>query len=656
MGGNYAIRVDWTTVDNVAGNSSQVKATMYLVQAGSWSLDVAAKDCSIWVNGTEYKFQAPAISNSGGKTTKLGAITTNAIAHNADGSKQVQIAANYYLRATISGTYYTSISTGEKTITLTTLPRATTPTLSASSIDMGATLTITLPRASASFTHDLAYSFAGGSYVTFATGAGASYAWTVADLASKIPNATSGTMTIRCITKSGSTQVGTKTVVLTVKVPASVVPTVSAVSLTEAVSGLAAQFGAFIQSKSKIKAAITATGAKGSTIKSITTTFAGYSYTGASFTTYTVSGSGTLAMVTTITDSRGRTVKKTTNVTVLAYTRPSILAFNAERCDSDGTPNDSGTYARISYKYSVAALGNKNTVTAQIQSKTTTETAWTTKRTLSGYTGDSSVVLGTFSLEQQYDLRLVVSDYFVAANPYTVMLPTDDVILDIYKDGTGLAIRKVAELADLFDVNVDTRLRKALQVDGILDALKGIRIQDTRDVSLSPAEYIAMGRSVITEFKQCSTLSFTATTRTYCTLVTYTQWQNTSGGLPKQLLLDDGGIWYRVATSAEAWGAWKAVHYRTIWTALGNGVSYKIHDGLCTVRGNSDTIKSIGKAGVDLGTLPAEARPTVDITGALTTKANASGQYSILTTGVVRAWNLAGDSTYWAFCVTYPVE
>ena len=165
-----------------------------------------------------------------------------------------------------------------------------------------------------------------------------------------------------------------------------------------------------------------------------------------------------------------------------------------------------------------------------------------------------------------------------------------------------------------------------------------------------------MDRAVVHEFKKPSTITLTATDNSFGVLTTYIKWKDSSGGYPIQEMRLEDGTWTRHGTSADTWSPWKALHKRTTWTAVGNGVSYRITDGLCTVRGNSVNTIAATTSGTLLDTLPTEARPTVDIIGAATTKAAATGQYEIKTNGEVRVWNFAGSSTYWAFCVTYPIN
>ncbi len=476
--GNYKLRVDWSATQNVTNNTSKITATMYLVIASGWSLNIASRsDNTTAIAGTSYKWSSPSI-NKGGSTTKLGTVTSGNITHNADGTKSVTLTATFYVRATISGTYYEKI-TASATVTLNTIPRATTPTLSSSSVSMGDSVTISTPRASSSFTHDLAYQFAGSAWTSIATGVGTSKSWTVPNLSASIPNASSGTMTIRCITKNGSTTIGTKTVVLTVKVPTGTdyAPKITAVLITEYTAGLAARFGDFIQNKSKIQASITATASAGATIKSISTTFLDKTYEGNSWTSGVISKSGTLKLVTKVTDSRGRTTSKTTDITVLPYSKPYVKEFDAYRVSGTSatatTPDEDGKYINVSYYCEVADLNFANSLSVKLEYKKSTATAWTTL-TESQYEhiheeGNDSyvwldVALSTagkleFTTDAQYELRITATDYFGTSSSRVVVIPTGDVILDILADGSGIGIGKVAELSDVCDIAMETYMR-----------------------------------------------------------------------------------------------------------------------------------------------------------------------------------------------------
>lgn len=503
--GNYKLRVDWSATQSVSNNTSKITATMYLVQASSWSLNIASRDDNrTTINGTGYTWESPAISNSGGKTTKLATVTSGNIAHNADGTKSVTITAVFEIGATISGTRYDTI-TATTTITLDTIPRATQPTLSASSADMGAAVTVSMPRASGSFTHDLSYKVDGGSYVSVATGRGTSYSWTVPDVASSIPKATSVKLTLRCITKNGSTTIGTKYAYITAKIPASVVPPAPTLAIQEATEGLAAQFGAFIQNKSQLAVSVAATGIKGSTITAYQTTVLGKTYTGSSFTTGLLTNAGTVTLSTKVKDSRGRwSAAKTTTVNVLAYSPPKVQALRVYRVDASGAADEEGRYIRVDYKYTVAALNNKNTVQAVIEYKRTTATTWSTLLTDAAYTADTTAkpASPTFPVDYQYDVRLTVTDFFGFAT-YSAVLPTAEVIMDFLANGKGIALGKVAE-QEGFDLGFGIVGSEAVTGAGILP-LGGILLQ-WGNVNITPTAAGTPTTAIVT-FKR----PFTAT-------------------------------------------------------------------------------------------------------------------------------------------------
>lgn len=94
----------------------------------------------------------------------------------------------------------------------------------------------------------------------------------------------------------------------------------------------------------------------------------------------------------------------------------------------------------------------------------------------------------------------------------------------------------------------------------------------------------------------------------------------------------------------------------TQWQDLGNGIFYRVKNGFASVRGNSGSGgKSAATSGTLMATLPAAARPTLEIIGAATSKANNDAQFNIAVDGKVTVFCFGSASTYWAFIATYPV-
>jgi len=460
---------------SVANNTSNVTVSVrvYRTNTGYTTYGTGTVYCTI--NGTQY---TESITSSD-KITSSGIVVftkTLNIAHSADGSKTLATSA----RITHDQFSSSSQSYSQK---LTTIPRATTPTLSASSVNMGASITINMPRASSSFDHTLTYKF-GSATGTIGSDLGTSKAWTVPlSLASQIPNGTSGSCTITCKTYNGSTLIGTKTVSFIAKVPSSVVPSISALTVSEATTGLAAQFGAYIQNKSKLKVSITAAGSYSSTIKSYKTTIAGKSYTASSFTSGVLTSSGTVTISTTVTDSRGRTATKSSTVSVLAYTAPKISTFSAQRANGLGSAGDEGTMALARIKFAVSALGNKNAKSYKVEYKPKSSDTWEQAATGSVYSYDSNMLLNiNLNTDASYDLRLSVEDYFGTTTAFSEVA-TAFTLLDFHSGGKGLAFGKVCETEDEIEFDMDANFYRNIQMGGWkkTNDEKNIYIQSTED-------------------------------------------------------------------------------------------------------------------------------------------------------------------------------
>ena len=452
---------------SVANNTSNVTVSVkvYRTNTGYTTYGTGTVYCTI--NGTQY---TEAITSSD-KITSSGIVLfskTLNIAHNADGTKTLTTSTR------ITHDQFSS-SAQSYPQTLTTIPRATTPTLSASSVNMGASITINMSRASSSFDHTLTYKF-GSATGTIGSDLATSKAWTVPlSLASQIPNGTSGTCTITCKTYNGSTLIGTKTVSFTAKVPSSVVPSISSLTVAEGVSGLATQFGAYIQNESKLKVTISAAGSYSSTIKSYKTTIAGKSYTASSFTSSVITSSGNVTVSTTVTDSRGRTATKETTVSVLAYTAPKITKLSAARTNGG---------VQVAMAFSIASLGSKNAKSYSLDYKPKTSDTWTNLASGSVYSYNSTQTFAdSFSTESSYDLRLVLKDTFGEATALTE-IPTAFTLLDFNASGKGIAFGKVSEL-DQMEIDMDMDIYRNIYMGGLKRSNdeKNMYFQTTEDAT-----------------------------------------------------------------------------------------------------------------------------------------------------------------------------
>lgn len=446
------VRLAWSeSSQNVANNTTTISYTLSIYRSSSISSTVA-KDYSIKINGITVASGTTTIGGSGTKNIKTG---TTTITHNSDGKKTFSYSFSQEVAITWSGSYIGTV-TGSGSGTLDTIPRATTPTLSATSANMGASITINTPRASSSFTHTLTYKL-GTASGTIATGVGTSYAWTIPlSLANGIPNATSGTCTVTCKTYNGNTLIGTKTVNFKANVPSSVIPSCSVV-LSDS-TGYNAKYGGYVQSKSRIKVVITASGAYSSTIKSYKTTIEGVPYTSSNFTSNVLSRSGTITVTTIVTDSRGRTKSVSNNVTILAYEPPKVIKFTCERTDSAGVLNDEGQYLKANINFEITSLNSKNGKSYQLNYRLKGASTYTTLESGNFYSMNESVVSSSAILDinSSYDVQLVVGDDFKTLYGVNEISSAFS-ILDLNANGKALAFGKVSELDEGIEFALPTK-------------------------------------------------------------------------------------------------------------------------------------------------------------------------------------------------------
>lgn len=285
---------------------------------------------------------------------------SGSIAHGADGKKSIAI------EVSISGTGMGSgwSVSGSKTVALTDIPRASTPSLSAANPYAGDTVTVYTNRKVSSYTHDITYTF-GTASGTIGTNVGASTQWAIPISLAKAITGTSGTLKIRTVTKSGSTTLGTVDVEVTLRIPDNdtTKPIISSVTLAE-VSGPFS--GVYVQGRSAIKVT-TAASSNYSSIAKYQVTVLGKTYTGSSITTAVLDITGSVSVKVTVTDARGFSRSTTKSVVFYPYASPSVAPASGQssvickRCTADGTVSVSGTYLKIvaARKYSSVNGNNK---------------------------------------------------------------------------------------------------------------------------------------------------------------------------------------------------------------------------------------------------------------------------------------------------------
>ena len=395
------------------------------------------------INGTVVHNAVHTPTVNSGATVWVASGTTT-VSHNADGSKSISVSASF--NNADRGTYLPTTGSCSGSLKLTTIPRATTPSIDKPSLDCGSAIKISGTSASSNFSHKVYVTWNGTKTQigTIASGTTTpSFSYTIPTAWEKnIPDSTSGIATFTLETISGSTSVGSKTVNATIKVRSGVVPSIGTVSISDT-NSICAGIGQYVQSQSKLKFSIATSGNQGSTITSVSTKFNNQTYSGSTFTTQAIQDSGTLTYTITVTDSRGRTATKSGSVTVTAYSPPSLTNVSAKRANSSyAIDESSGTYALLHFKVGFTSLSNKNVTSFYIQYRASGATSWTKINSwANNYTLEQDYKAGNLftSTTTTYEIAFGVKDKFMSDYSWQIVTVTPTyALINFGKDGKSL--------------------------------------------------------------------------------------------------------------------------------------------------------------------------------------------------------------------------
>ena len=395
------------------------------------------------INGTVVHNAVHTPTVNSGATVWVASGTTT-VSHNADGSKSISVSASF--NNADRGTYLPTTGSCSGSLKLTTIPRATTPSIDKPSLDCGSAIKISGTSASSNFSHKVYVTWNGTKIQigTIASGTTTpSFSYTIPTAWEKnIPDSTSGIATFTLETISGSTSVGSKTVNATIKVRSGVVPSIRTVSISDT-NSICAGIGQYVQSQSKLKFSIATSGNQGSTITSVSTKFNGQTYSGSTFTTQTIQNSGTLSYTITVTDSRGRTATKSGSVSVTAYNPPSLTNVSAKRANSGyAVDESSGTYALLHFKVGFTSLSNKNVTSFYIQYRASGASSWTKINSwANNYTLEQDYKAGNLftSTTTTYEIAFGVKDKFMSDYSWQIVTVTPTyTLINFGKNGKSL--------------------------------------------------------------------------------------------------------------------------------------------------------------------------------------------------------------------------
>lgn len=442
----YRLRLEVTQKSqDVNKNTSQVDWALYL-ESGNRYFQQYSTQVTVSLAGETVHNSNVQRSINGANTSTLVERGTKTINHNADGSRNFAVSALFETATKDSYSPLTAL-TINSSMNLTTIPRASKPTLSSGSVNFGSTVAINTNRQANNFTHTVR-AVLGSKSVVIAENVTTSTQWTVpVGWMSLIPNSSSATIAIYVDTFSGSTKLGTASTNLTARVSSSYSADIGTINISEADSTVKEKLNGqiYVQGQSKLEVRFGATGKYGAVIRTSSVTVEGKSYPSHHITTDVIKGSGVRDVICRVTDSRGFTTEKRTTVKVEPYSPPKINEFNAYRANPNGSYNKQGTYARANYKAEISSLAGKNLISYQLSYKPRNSETWqTVSISQTNYISDSYRVVPNVSLKNSYEFKLIVEDYFSRAEASS-SFGTGENSVYFREGGKGIAFGKYAE-------------------------------------------------------------------------------------------------------------------------------------------------------------------------------------------------------------------
>lgn len=393
---------------SVANNTSNITCTATLTSLSTyWSSSYNSTLTIYWHDNRQNTdvYVASVNAKSIAQYGSISASGTINVTHNDDGN----LSGYAYAYFTKGGTSaYTPNSGGVATnwTALTTIARASVPTISPSTFNIGDKITINTNRKSTLFTHTVTLYFGNYSY-QIATGVTDSCSLNTSTIASnmyqQIPNAASGQGNITVATYNGSTLIGTAQCLFTAKV-ANSSPTFNCAykDTNSTTAAITENNQLIVQKNSTLQVNITNASAKNyASLSSARITISGQTTTKSissatlNVNIGTVNLSSNTNMVVTLVDSRGITTSKTITLQILGWSLPTAI-ITLQRQNNFYTETD------INVNADYSSLDSKNTITIKYRYKKVSDSNYSQYYTL------QDNVQATFNADNTYEWNVQV--------------------------------------------------------------------------------------------------------------------------------------------------------------------------------------------------------------------------------------------------------
>lgn len=449
------LTLHWQRVEtDIANNRSKIRLTLRL--HADYRISFSSSKTGV-LHGQSFTYSG-GFSGTGSKVLRTRDVWVN---HNADGTKSQSFSASFNIAITYSGSRVNTLSVSG-TASIDAIPRAsdltafslTNTTLNTNTAN---TVTYTLDRKSSSFSHQMTLSIGGKTIKSWMdSGTGSRTHSLSGDDVNKIiaslPNSTSGTLTLRMQTKSGSTNIGsavTRTRGITLN--SAIRPTASGLSVAIHGSGRDKSINKYVQGVTRVTASFSRSAGYGATISTSYITVKrsdgkdSQTISGTSGTTAKpVSMSGTYVVEAYVRDSRGRTHTTSQNITVHEYSAPKINKFTTARSSPSSNVN-----AAIDVTWSTVGGSNPATITVVGISNTdpTPKTLYTLNNSTDGSLNTTRTFTGQ-SDSQSFEYIITITDSFGKVTSSSSTVGTAFIELTINRS-KGVGIGKVHERGSL---------------------------------------------------------------------------------------------------------------------------------------------------------------------------------------------------------------
>lgn len=343
-----------------------------------------------------------------------------------------------------------------------------------SSVEAGKTSNVTISNSNiASLYHKVTWSIGSSSHTqTLATGASQAGYVIPVEWLTNMPNDTSASAAVKVETfNSSGTSLGSNSYAFTLMAPEDAVPTIS-VAVGRYNNTVPQAWNVWVQGKSGIQLAVTASGYQGSTIVNYTISGgAAWTQTGNVFSVNPIYGSGNITYTLKVLDSRGRTATASYTITVLPYSTPTFSSASAYRCNNAGGANENGAYANVSCGGQIASVNGKNTKTLTACYAKSGSEEWSDPVSLTE--GEATVIGGNLASDASYQIKFTLSDAFCSVEKM-VTVSTAAYTVFFKEGGNAVALGKVSEHDDALEINGDWAIYHGEErLDGTVPITRG---------------------------------------------------------------------------------------------------------------------------------------------------------------------------------------